>query len=84
MFFSTMVEPSSLNTGREVHLAGSRDGMNWQVLARWKKDNLPMRYFQYGNAFLPDGENASHYLAATTIAVDADDLATTMWEVEAA
>ena len=43
-----------------------------------------MRYFQYGNAFLPDGENSTHYLAATTIAVETDDLVTTLWEVEAA
>jgi len=84
MFFSTMIEPSAVNTGREVHLAGSRDGTNWQVLARWKKDKLPMRYFQYGNAFLPDGENATRYLAATTIAVETDDLVTTLWEVESA
>jgi len=45
---------------------------------------LPMRYFQYGNAFLPDGENATNYLAATTIAVEPDDLVTTLWEVESA
>lgn len=82
MFFSTMIEPSAVNTSREVHLAGSRDGTNWQVLACWKKDNLPMRYFQYGNAFLPDGENSTRYLAATTIAVETDDLVTTLWEVE--
>jgi hypothetical protein len=84
MFFSTMIEPSCVNTGREVHLAGSRDGTNWQVLARWKKDKLPMRYFQYGNAFLPDGESSTNYLAATTIAVETDDLVTTLWEVESA
>jgi hypothetical protein len=84
MFFSTMVEPSAVNTCREVHLAGSRNGTSWQVLARWKKDNLPMRYFQYGNAFLPDGENSTRYLAATTIAVETDDLVTTLWEVEPA
>ena len=84
MFFSTMIEPSAVNASREVHLAGSRDGTNWQVLARWKKDNLPMRYFQYGNAFLPDGENSTRYLAATTIAVETDDLVTTLWEVESA
>ena len=41
-----------------------------------------MRYFQYGNALLPDGENATNYLAATTIAVEHDDLVTTVWEVE--
>jgi hypothetical protein len=84
MFFSTMVEPSAVNTTREVHLAGSRDATNWQVLARWRKDNLPMRYFQYGNAILPDGENATNYLAATTVAVEPDDLVTTLWEVEPA
>jgi hypothetical protein len=84
MFFSTMIEPSAVNHGREVHLAGSRDGTNWQVLARWRKDKLPMHYFQYGNAFLPDGENATRYLAATTIAVEPDDLVTTLWEVESA
>ncbi len=84
MFFSTMVEPSAMNTGNEVHLAGSRNGTNWQVLASWKKDKWPMRYFQYGNASLPDGENATSYLAATTIAVDTGDLVTTLWEVEPA
>ncbi len=88
IFFSTMIEPSAVNTGREVHLVGSRvdsgNETNWQVLARWKKDILPMRYFQYGNAFLPDGENATNFLAATTIAVEREDLVTTLWEVESA
>lgn len=84
MFFSTMIEPSVVNTSREVNLAGSRDGKDWQVLARWKKDRLPMRYFQYGNAFLPDGENTTNYMAATTIAVEKHDLVTTLWEVEPA
>jgi hypothetical protein len=84
VFFSTMIEPSAVNTSREVHLTGSRDGTNWQVLARWKKDNLPLRYFQYGNAFLPDGYNSTNYLAATTIAVEREDLVTTLWKVESA
>ena len=84
MFFSTMIESSLVNTSREVQIAGSRDGRNWQVLARWKKDSLPMRYFQYGNAFFPNGVNATRYLAATTIAVELDDLVTTLWEVESA
>ena len=82
MFFSTMVEPSAVNPSQDVHLVGSANGSYWQMLARWKKDNWPMRYFQYGNAFLPDGENTTRYLAATTIAVDTDDLVTTLWEVE--
>jgi hypothetical protein len=41
-----------------------------------------MRYFQYGNAILPDGENASRLLAVTSVAVATDDLTTTLWEVE--
>ena len=81
LFFSTMVEPSPANLTREVHLAGSADGTNWQVLARWQKDLLPMHYFQYGNVILPDGENTTSYIAATTIAVKHDDLVTTLWEV---
>lgn len=83
IFFSTMVEPSAVNCGREVLLVGSGDGGNWQILASWKKDRWPLRYFQYGNAILPDGENTTNYLAVTTIAVDHDDLVTTLWEVEA-
>jgi hypothetical protein len=84
LFFSTMIEPSAVNTSHEVQIVGSKCGANWQVLARWRKDSLPMRYFQYGNAFLPDGENSTRYLAATTIAVEADDLVTTLWEIESA
>jgi hypothetical protein len=82
IFFSTMVEPSAANTNREVHIVGSIDKTDWPVLARWRKDRLPMRYFQYGNAFLPDGNNATNYLAVTTVAVEHDDLVTTLWEVE--
>jgi hypothetical protein len=81
LFFSSMVEPSAVNSTKQVHLAGSADGRNWQTLARWDKDVLPMRYFQYGNAILPDGNNMTKYLAATTIAVKRDDLVTTLWEV---
>jgi hypothetical protein len=92
VFFSTMIEPSAVNSGHDVQIVGSRpgskvgsrDGTDWQMLARWKKDNLPMRYFQYGNAILPEGENSTGYLAATTIAVETDDLVTTLWEVEPA
>ena len=82
IFFSTMVEPSAVNTTREVHLVGSINRSDWQILARWRKDKLPMRYFQYGNAILPDGNNTTNYLAATTIAVEHNDLVTTLWEVE--
>jgi hypothetical protein len=81
LFFSTMVEPSPANLTREVHLAGSTDGANWRTVARWRKDALSMHYFQYGNAILPDGENTTNYLTATTVAVKQDDQVTTLWEV---
>jgi hypothetical protein len=81
-FFSTMVEPSTVNRDREVHLVGSRDGAHWQTVSRWEKDSLSMKYFQYGNAFLPDGENTTRYLAVTTVAVKQDDQTTTLWEIE--
>jgi hypothetical protein len=86
IFFSTMVEPSAANAGREVQLVGSADPgsadkNNWQVLARWTKDKWPMRHFQYGNALLPDGENSTNYLAATSVAVEQEDQVATLWEV---
>jgi hypothetical protein len=82
LFFSTMVEPSAVNFDGEVHIAGSREGSDWHTLSRWKKDTFPLRYFQYGNAILPNGENTTRILAATTVAVEQDDLTTTLWEVE--
>jgi hypothetical protein len=81
LFFSTMVEPSAINTSREVHIVGAKKGNDWRPLLRWNKDCFSMRYFQYGNAILPDGENATRFLAATTIAVEHDDLTTTLWEI---
>jgi hypothetical protein len=81
MFFSTMVEPSAANTDDHVRIYAGGQHCRWKPMLAWKKDFLPMRYFQYGNAILPDGENASGLLAITTIAVEKDDLATTIWRV---
>lgn len=81
LFFSTMVEPSAVNGSQEVEIVGGNKGSDWHRLLQWKKDRFPMRYFQYGNAILPDGENATRLLAATTVAVEHDDLTTTLWEV---
>jgi hypothetical protein len=41
-----------------------------------------MRLFQYGNAFLPDGENTTPYLAVTTIAVESEDMMTSLYAVQ--
>jgi hypothetical protein len=79
IFFSTMVEPSAVNSDRRVRIYGSRDGENWRSLLTWQKDRWPMGFFQYGNAFLPDGENGTNYLAMTTAAVEADDQCTLLF-----
>src|SRR6266568_561782 len=79
IFFSTMVEPSQLNNSRRVTLFGSLAGEGWQPLADWHKDRWPKKLFQYGNAFLPDGENTSDMLAVSTIAVENADLQTSIW-----
>jgi hypothetical protein len=83
VFFSTMVEPSTENPDRFVRIFGGRDGPDWRPLLAWKKDQWPMRFFQYGNAFLPDGENGTPYLAVTTIAVEAEDMVTSLYVSEA-
>jgi hypothetical protein len=82
IFFSTMIEPSAVNLDREVRVYGSLDGLHWQNLLAWKKDRWPMGLFQYGNAFLPDGQNTSGLLAITTIAVERGDMETTLWRIQ--
>jgi hypothetical protein len=79
IFFSTMVEPSDVNRTKNVTLVGSTDGADWKQIASWPKDRWSMRFFQYGNAFLPDGDNTTDLLAATTIAVEGADRVTTIW-----
>jgi hypothetical protein len=82
IFFSTMVEPSPRNPDRFVRIFAGRDGANWRPLLAWKKDRWPMRFFQYGNAVLPDGENNTPYLAVTTTAVESDDMITSLHAVQ--
>lgn len=82
IFFSTMVEPSEVNSSRSITLFGSADRADWKSLAAWGKDSWPMKLFQYGNAFLPDGENTTDLLAASTIAVEGADLQTSIWKVQ--
>jgi hypothetical protein len=81
IFFSTMVEPSTVNLHRSATLCGSLDGERWQSLQEWEKDGWSMRLFQYGNAMLPDGSNTTNILAATTTAVRGGDQVTSLWRV---
>ncbi len=82
IFFSTMVEPSEINRDQKVRIFGARIGGEWRGLAAWKKDSWPMRFFQYGNAFLPDGANRSEYLAVSTAAVEGADQKLSLFKVE--
>jgi hypothetical protein len=82
VFFSSMVEPSDVNKDPSVRLYGAnvtKDG-DWELPLSWKKDLWPMRLFQYGNAFLPDGNNTTRFLALTTIAIKNDDVTTLLYE----
>jgi hypothetical protein len=81
IFFSTMVEPSQVNTDRRVRIYRGRDGQSWRPVLAWEKDRWPVRLFQYGNAFLPDGNNGTLFLALTTVAVKSDDCVTSLYSV---
>ncbi len=72
LFFSTAVEPSSVNTGRYACIWGSRDGGAWQCLTKLKKDPWHMKYFQLGQILFPQGENKSDYLFYTPMATECD------------
>jgi hypothetical protein len=76
-----MVEPSAINSDRNACVYGSTDGTRWQRILRCRKDRWPIRLFQYGNAFLPDGKNNTSILAITTIAVEHADLETSIWQI---
>jgi hypothetical protein len=81
IFFSTMVEPSQVNLDQAASVYGCLDQIHWQRKLEWKKDRWPMRFFQYGNAILPDGQNATEFLAVTTVAVRPGDIETSIWGV---
>ena len=84
VFFSTMVEPSEVNRDRTVRIYGAdvAKAESWQALTSWQKDSWPMGLFQYGNAFFPDGDNSTRFLAVSTIAVDHDDTVTSIFVME--
>lgn len=83
LFFSTMVEPSEVNRDRNVRIyAGDESDVNhWRPLLSWPKDAWHMALFQYGNAFFPDGDNTSLYLAVSTAAVKFDDAVTSIYRI---
>jgi hypothetical protein len=84
IFFSTMVEPSEVNRDRAVKIysGGTRAAGRWQPLLSWNKDLWHMGLFQYGNAFFPDGINPTPYLAVTTVAVESDNMVTSLYSID--
>lgn len=84
ILFSTMVEPSTVNRQHAAGLFAGSDGYRWERLLHWEKDRWPMRWFQYGNVLLPDGNNTTAILALTTIAFRRADLETSLWLVNPA
>jgi hypothetical protein len=81
VFFSTMVEPSEVNRDANVRIYGGTGSGEWTSPLAWKKDRWPFGLFQYGNAFLPDGNNTTPYLALSTIAVESEDMATALYKI---
>ena len=83
VFFSTMVEPSEVNRDRNVRIYGAdlSKAESWQPLLAWQKDVWPLGLLQYGNAFLPDGNNTTNYLAISTIAVESTDQTTLVYAI---
>jgi len=84
LFFSTMVEPGEVNRDRKVRIYAGDVGTSksWRAELEWKKDLWHMALFQYGNAFFPDGNNATLYLALTTTAVQSDDGVTSIYKLK--
>ena len=82
LFFSSDVEPSSVNLDPNAAVYGSADGESWETLVSWRKDPWHMRLFQYGNIILPRGHNDTAILAATGMAVRGEDDVMHLWRVE--
>lgn len=72
LFFSTVVEPSDVNTGGVAEIWGSRDGENWRMVRRFRKDAWSMKYFQYGQVLFPSGPGDAEHLWCTPMATEKD------------
>lgn len=68
LFFSTVIEPSSVNPSRHAEVWGTPDGENWRVAHRFRKDFWPMKYFQYGQVLFPAGPGDGEHLWCTPMA----------------
>ncbi|AOE50147.1 hypothetical protein [Kangiella sediminilitoris] len=61
-FFSTVAEPSEVNTSDHIQLWGCLNEGAWVLLSNYKKDMLPMKYFQYGQLMFPHIKKEGEFL----------------------
>lgn len=54
LFFSTVVEPSKINSQTTIDLWASLNGKNWKCIKKFQKDKLSFKYFQYGQLVFPN------------------------------
>jgi len=72
--FSTSVEPSSVNTAPFVEIWRTVNGESWERILQFKKDRYPMKYFQYGQVFFPNGPSVENILFCTPFATKSHGL----------
>lgn len=72
LFFSTAVEPSTVNKNNYACLWGSPDGEKWKCIAKFRKDIWPLKLFQYGQILFPAGDNQTGKLWFTPWATEGD------------
>jgi hypothetical protein len=68
LYFSTAVEPSDFNTGRNAEVWCSSDGVRWAKFLEFRKDRLPLKMFQYGQVLFPSGDGGSVQFYCTPFA----------------
>ncbi|WP_223669259.1 hypothetical protein [Kangiella shandongensis] len=61
-FFSTVAEPSEVNTSSYIQLWGCLNDAPWGLLTHYKKDILSMKYFQYGQLMFPHVKKEGQFL----------------------
>lgn len=73
LFFSTAIEPSQVNTTKYAEVWASPNGKDWKCIYKFKKDILPMRFFQYGQVFFPNGFGDKKHLWLSPFATKRDN-----------
>lgn len=72
LFFSTVVEPGTTSAKHHAEVWGSPDGAEWRLVHHFRKDRLPMKYFQYGQVKFPAGPGDGKNLWMTPFATEFD------------